>query len=64
MLCHHINTTLNSSVGTEYFFVFTQLNFAIMQLSLVSFVVKVIFHMALISWLCIKGQDSQSLCQM
>jgi hypothetical protein len=34
-----------------------------MQLSLVNLVVKVIFHMAKISWLYIKGQHSKTLCQ-
>jgi hypothetical protein len=34
-----------------------------MQLSLVNLVVKVIFHMAKIPWLYIRGQHSKTLCQ-
>jgi hypothetical protein len=34
MLCHRINTTLNSSVGTFFFFVSIQLKIVIMQRSL------------------------------
>jgi hypothetical protein len=41
MLCHRINTTLNSSVGTDFFCFYTILKIVIMQRSLTYLILNI-----------------------